>query len=169
MKFLHKIQTFIVQLECFSVILLLLLMCILAFGQVILRNLFNFSFVWADVVVRMSVLWVAILGASLATSERSHIRINFGTKPPPKPYDSYLEAFLTLLATAVSFFFSLVALKFVSVEIDSKSIVDALNAPEWVFTIIFPIGFIIMTLKFLLIFLGHMNEAIKGPEGGTAE
>ena len=169
MKFLKKIQAFIIQIECFSVILLLMLMMTLAFSQVIMRNLFSFSFIWADVVVRMCVLWVAILGASIATSERAHIHINFGTKPPPKPYDSYLEAFLTLLTTTVCFFFSLVALKFVSVEIASESVVDALNAPEWVFTTIFPIGFIVMTFKFLLLFLGHMNDAIKGPEGGEAE
>ena len=169
MKFLKKIQAFIIQIECLSVILLLLLMIILAFSQVILRNLFNFSFIWVDVVVRMSVLWVAILGASIATSERAHIHINFGTKPLPKPYDSYLEAFLTLLTTTVCFFFSLVALEFVSVEIASESVVDALNTPEWVFTTIFPIGFIVMTLKFLLLFLGHMKDAIKGIEGGEAE
>ncbi|MBW1899817.1 MAG: TRAP transporter small permease subunit, partial [Deltaproteobacteria bacterium] len=116
-----------------------------------------------------SVLWVAILGASIATSERAHIHINFGTKPLPKPYDSYLEAFLTLLTTTVCFFFSLVALEFVSVEIASESVVNALNAPEWVFTTIFPIGFIVMTFKFLLLFFGHMKDAIKGPEGGEAE
>jgi len=144
-------------------------MCILAFSQIILRNLFNFSFIWADVVVRMSVLWVAVLGASLATSEKSHIRINFGTKPLPKPYDSYLEAFLSFLAITVCVFFSLVALQFVSLEIASKSIVDSLNAPEWFFTTIFPIGFTVMTFKFLIIFLGHMHDAVKGPEGGKAE
>jgi TRAP-type C4-dicarboxylate transport system permease small subunit len=169
MKFLKSLQAVIIKIECFSVIFLLLLMCILAFSQVVMRNLFNFSFVWADVVVRMSVLWIAILGASIATSERAHIHINFGTKPPPKPYDSYLEAFLTLLATTVCFFFSLVALEFVSVEIASETVVDALNAPEWVFTTIFPIGFIVMTFKFLLLFLGHISDAIKGPEGGEAE
>jgi len=169
MKLLNNLQAFIIKIECVSVILLLLTMSILAFGQIIMRNLFNFSFIWADVVVRMSVLWVAILGASLATSEKSHIRIDFGVKPFPKPYDSYLDAFISLLAITVCVFFSMVALQFVSLEIDSKSVVDSLNAPEWVFTTIFPIGFIVMTLKFLIIFLGHIHDAVKGNEGGNAE
>lgn len=164
MKFLGKIEGIILKIEYLSVIFLLLLMCFLAFTQVILRNLFSFSFIWADIVVRMGVLWVAILGASIATSERGHIHIDIFSKVLSKPYDKYLDAFLSLVAAVVCFFFFLVALKFVSVEKEVGSIIDVLYTPEWVFTLIFPIGFILMTFKFLLCFLVDLNNTRKAAE-----
>ena len=167
MEFLKKIEGFILKIEYVSVVLVLLTMCLLAFTQVVLRNLFSFSFIWADVVVRMGVLWVAILGASIATSERGHIHIDLFSKILSKPYDKYLEALLHLTAAAVCFVFFLVAMEFLSVEKEVGSVVDALHTPEWVFTLIFPIGFILMAFKFLICFLADLNG--KKEEAGEVK
>ena len=170
MKYLEKIEAIILKIEYIAVIFVLLLMCLLAFAQVVLRNLFSFSFIWADVVVRMGVLWVAILGASIATSERGHIHIDLFSKILSKPYDRYLEALLHLTASVVCFVFFLVAWEFVSVEKEVGSIVDALHTPEWIFTIIFPIGFIFMAFKFLICFFADLGggKKEKGEEGKAA-
>ena len=110
MNLLRKIEGYIVKIESFLVILLLLMLCLLAFSQVILRNLFSFSFIWADVIARMAVLWVAILGASIATSERGHIHIDLLSRVIPSPYNKYLDALLSLVAAGACFSFFLVAL-----------------------------------------------------------
>lgn len=153
MKYIKKIQDFLLKIEYACIIFILLMMCFLAFMQVVLRNLFSFSFIWADVVVRISVLWVAILGASIATSERGHIHMDLFSRILSKPYDRYLEALLHLIGSGVCFIFFLVAIKFVSVEKEVGSIVNALHTPEWVFTLIFPIGFVLMAFEFLTCFL----------------
>jgi TRAP-type C4-dicarboxylate transport system permease small subunit len=157
MNLLRKLEGYIVKIESFLVILLLLILCLLAFLQVVLRNLFSFSFVWADIFVRMAVLWVAILGASIATSERGHIHIDLLSRVIPSPYNKYLDALLSLVATGACFFFTLIALKFVSVEKEVGSVIHLLwGAPEWIFTLIFPAGFLLMTFKFLLCFLTEL-------------
>jgi TRAP-type C4-dicarboxylate transport system permease small subunit len=115
----------------------------------------------------MGVLWVAIIGASIATSEKGHIHIDVFSKIFSRPYDKYLDALVNLVATVVCFFFFLVAVKFVSVEKEVGSIIDVLHTPEWVFTLIFPIGFILMTFKFLLCFLVDLNDIKK--EAGEVE
>lgn len=157
MNLLRKIEGYIVKIESFLVILLLLMLCLLAFSQVILRNLFSFSFIWADVLVRMAVLWVAILGASIATSERGHIHIDLLSRVIPSPYNRYLDALLSLIAAGACFCFFLVALKFVSVEKEVGSVIHMLGgAPGWLFTLIFPAGFILMSFKFFLCFLTEL-------------
>ncbi len=157
MNLLRKLEGYIVKIESFLVILLLLTLCLLAFLQVVLRNLFSFSFIWADILVRMSVLWVAILGASIATSERGHIHIDLLSRVIPSPYNKYLNALLSLVATGACLSFFLVSLKFVSVEKEVGSVIHMLwGAPEWVFALIFRAGFLLMTFKFLLRFLAEL-------------
>ena len=164
MNLLRKLEGYIVKIESFLVILLLLLLCLLAFFQVVLRNVFSFSFVWADIVVRMAVLWVAILGASIATSERGHIHIDLLSRVVPSPYNRYLDAFLSLVAAGACFCFFLVAMKFVSVEKEVGAVIHMLRgAPEWLFTLIFPAGFILMSFKFFLCFLADLGG--KNREG----
>lgn len=159
MNLLRKIEGYIVRIESFLVILLLLMLCLLAFSQVILRNLFSFSLIWADIIVRMAVLWVAILGASIATSERGHIHIDLLSRVVPSPYNKYLDALLSLVAAGACFCFFLVALKFVSVEKEVGAVIHMLGgAPEWLFTLIFPAGFILMTFKFLLCFFTDLGD-----------
>ncbi len=162
MKFFKKIESYILKIEYISVVILLLMMCFLAFIQVISRNFFSFSFIWADVAVRMGVLWVAILGASIATSEKGHIHIDLFSRILPEPYDEYLDVSLCLIAAAACFFFFLAAVKFVSVEKGVGSVIDVLHTPEWIFTLIFPIGFILMSFKFLLCFLVDLGDIKKG-------
>ena len=52
MEFLKKIENVILKIEHVIVIVLLMMMCLLAFSQVVLRNVFSFSFVWADPLFR---------------------------------------------------------------------------------------------------------------------
>ena len=154
MRILKKIEEIILKIEYFFVIVLLLTLCFLAFTQVVLRNAFSYSFVWADIVVRMLVLWVAIFGASIATSERGHVHIDLLTRMLPPPYNRYLDAFLSLVAASLCFLFLQASLKFVSVEKGVGSVNHLLwGAPEWIFATIFPIGFTLIMFKFLLCFL----------------
>ena len=51
-------------------------MLILAISQIVLRNFFDTGIFWADSFMRLLVLWVALLGAMVATREQNHINID---------------------------------------------------------------------------------------------
>ncbi|MCK7524997.1 MAG: TRAP transporter small permease [Ignavibacteriales bacterium] len=59
-------------------------MVLLAFAQVILRNVFGTGLVWGDTIVRHMVLWAGFVGGALASYEGRHISIDALTKffPP---------------------------------------------------------------------------------------
>jgi C4-dicarboxylate transporter DctQ subunit len=80
MKILNKIIDKLSRLESSLIIILLGVMVILAFLQVILRNLFSFGFLWADPLLRYMVMWVGFLGAVIATREEKHFGVDFVTR-----------------------------------------------------------------------------------------
>ena len=56
---------------------LLVLMSFIVLLQVFSRYLFNYSFVWAEELVRYFMIWMVMIGASLVQSKNDHIRIDF--------------------------------------------------------------------------------------------
>lgn len=71
-----RVNHFVNRLEEILLVLLLLLMVLLAFLPILFRNFFSVGLIWIDPLLRHLVLWVALLGASLATRESRHIKID---------------------------------------------------------------------------------------------
>lgn len=70
-------------LRCLEIIeidictLLLALMSVVVVVQVFSRYLFNYSFVWAEELVRYLMIWMVMIGAARVQSMDEHIRIDF--------------------------------------------------------------------------------------------
>ena len=58
-------------------IFFLALMSLIVIIQVFSRYVFNFSFVWAEELVRYLMIWMVMFGAALVQSKNEHIRIDF--------------------------------------------------------------------------------------------
>jgi len=65
------------QWETSIPVYLLVMMSFFVLLQVFSRYLFNFSFVWAEELVRYLMIWMVMIGASLVQSKNDHIRIDF--------------------------------------------------------------------------------------------
>ena len=89
-------------LERWVIVVLLLGMIGLAFTQVILRNFFDTGIEWADVTVRHLVLWVGLIGASIAAKEKRHLNIDIASRLIPAKWYHLVEALLCLVTAAVS-------------------------------------------------------------------
>ncbi|MDP6265026.1 MAG: TRAP transporter small permease subunit, partial [Pseudomonadales bacterium] len=63
-------------IEDSALVISLLTMMTVAVVQIALRNFFDSGMFWADSFVRILVLWVALLGAMVATRENNHIKID---------------------------------------------------------------------------------------------
>ena len=57
-------------------VLLLSTMILLAVGQIVLRIFFSIGFVWADELISLTVLWVAIVASVAAARSDRHLRID---------------------------------------------------------------------------------------------
>jgi C4-dicarboxylate transporter DctQ subunit len=56
---------------------LLVVMSVIVVVQVFSRYLFNYSFVWAEELVRYLMIWMVMIGSALVQSKNDHIRIDF--------------------------------------------------------------------------------------------
>jgi TRAP-type C4-dicarboxylate transport system permease small subunit len=59
-------------------------LCIVVFGEVVARYLFNHPFFWADEVTVYTFTWVAFLGSALALRDNRHIGISFFVEKLPR-------------------------------------------------------------------------------------
>ena len=63
-------------LENIALVVMLGGMILLAFGQIVLREVFETGFVWADELIKVMVLWLVMIGAVAASRDDRHIRID---------------------------------------------------------------------------------------------
>jgi TRAP-type C4-dicarboxylate transport system permease small subunit len=124
-------------------------MVVIAFLQVILRNFFSFSILWGDPLLRHLVLWIGFLGASLATREDRHINIDALYRILRPTWQPRVRFVTNLFSAFVSGFLVRAAFVFVRDEFSAQSTLF-LGIPLGLFVSIILIGFIVITLRFLL-------------------
>lgn len=130
-------------------IAILLFMMFLVASQVVLRNVFYSGISWADVAARHMVLWVAFLGAMLATRSRQHIAIDIITRFIPRVPRNALRIFLDAFACFVAFILAKSSLYFVLEERAMGSML-MLNIPTWVAQAVIPFGFAMISLEYAI-------------------
>jgi len=83
---------------------LLIVMSFIVVVQVFSRYLFNYSFVWAEELVRYLMIWMVMIGSALVQSKNDHIRIDFFPRragPRGRRLMETVFRFCTLLFMAV--------------------------------------------------------------------
>lgn len=166
MKILYKIERIIFNIELTAVVILLLTLSLFSFCQVILRNFFNYSVIWMAVYNCVALLVLTLLGATIATAsfERSHININFAQGFLKYPYNKYLNAFITFVASASCLVFVFYSWHFVEVTREVGKLVAGINMPEWVVALVFPVCFFSMSFKFFVCFLTDLQDIRHKPK-----
>jgi TRAP-type C4-dicarboxylate transport system permease small subunit len=146
---LPRVQRSITRLEEFIMALLLGAMILLAGSQILLRNLFDSGLVWADPVLRIIVLWIALFGALAATRDHRHLRIDLVSHSLSEKNQALLAKLHDLFSAVVCLTIGWHAARFVYVEWQEGSTLFS-NVPAWLGELIIPLGFTLMGLKFLL-------------------
>ncbi len=138
------------RIEDSILVLLLMTMIGVAASQVVLRNFFDAGLYWGDSLVRVTVLWVALVGATIASRDDSHIRIDLLSRLI-KPEDQKWLVRLTRLFTCVVLgLFTWGSGQFVYYEYVDNAIAFG-GVPAWICEIIMPIGGGVMAFRYLLL------------------
>ena len=160
-SYVKRIIQFFENLEKWLLVILLGSLATFAVLQIILRNFFSTGLVWGDDLLRHGVLWISILGASRATLEKKHIRIDLLPRVLPSRISFISDSiccFISFLVCAVLFWASW---NFVQGERLAGDIAFA-SIPYWCLELIFPMGFAIMALRFGFSSIGGL---VGGPGG----
>ncbi|MFH1350179.1 MAG: TRAP transporter small permease [Pseudomonadota bacterium] len=160
MKTLKLLDQILARIEGWLIVLFLSLMVSLTFLQVILRALYTHGHIqwanailgqvdWAEPFVRLLVLWVTFLGASLLTRENKHIKIDLMSAFLPKKWMPYRELILSMACVLISAFMLKACIDYVNMEMGSGGHLF-LKLPTWIGQLILPVGFIMIIFRFSL-------------------
>lgn len=156
MRLLNFIDRGLARVEGFFLSSFLLIMILTAFAQVVARNLFSAGMLWADLLVRILLLWVGLLGASLATQLGQHLSIDVFTKFLGGRSQKVVSFFVKLFAAIVCLYLLQAAVGFIQSERDSGGrILESL--PAWTTEVIIPIAFTLIPFHFLVSLLNDFE------------
>lgn len=172
---MKRILNFFIWIDrAFAVIVEVLLvvflagMVLLVAAQVLLRNLFGGGIAWADIAARNMVLWVALLGAMLATRSRQHVAIDILTRFLPRVPRNAVRVGLDAFSCAVALLLARAATAFVLEERAAASMLFE-GMPAWIVQSIIPFGFAMISLEYAIgIGLDIWRIATTGTKGFEA-
>jgi TRAP-type C4-dicarboxylate transport system permease small subunit len=144
----HRIDEFISRLEKWLIVILLSAMVLVAFGQIILRNVFSTGLSWGEPLVRYLVLWVGFTGAALATREGKHITIELFSVMKNRQPNRFFTAVSHLSSAVICGLLGLAALKFLRFEAQMGS-ATFWDLPVWLPEVIIPVTFTLMSIRYL--------------------
>jgi len=149
MKILKTLDLALNKVEGALLILMLSIMVLVAFGQVMLRNVFHTGINGADILLRHLVLWIGFLGAAIATSEKRHINIDALRRFLAPRIRSAVDVLTDLFAAVVCYFLMNAARVFVESEAAAGRMIYQ-NIPSWYAQIIIPVGFGLLVVHFTI-------------------
>ena len=137
------------RIEDLLLVILLSGLILLGASQILLRNVFSIGLVWADGLMRLIVLWLALLGAIAASRDRKHIAIDVTDRILPPQLRVAAAVVRNLFAAVVCALLAWYSWSFVR---DSREFGDVLlgNLPAWWFQAILPVGFALISYRYLL-------------------
>ena len=160
MKVLKWIDKGLVRLEVWVIISFLSLMVIFTFIQVCLRGLYTHGHVqwanammgridWSEPLVRLLVLWLTFLGASLITRENKHIKIDLFSTLLPNKWRPIREFILSIVCVIISATMLFVCSGYVKIEMQFGGTLF-LSFPSWIGELILPVGFALILFRFFV-------------------
>lgn len=136
-------------LETWVLVGFLAVLLVLASSQILLRNVFSSGIVWADAVVRLAVLWIAVIGAVAASRDRRHIAVDIIARNLSGTVRRGVTAAVHIFTGSVAAIFAWQSWRFVQ---DSRLFGDVFadGWPAWWIQIILPAGFAMIAYRYLV-------------------
>ena len=150
-------------IENLALVTILSGMILLASLQIFYRNFLDSGFAWADEALRLMVLWVAMLGAVVASREDRHISIDVLSHVLPETARNWAAVLVNAFTSIVSLNLAWYSALFVAESIEYQELL--LNdLPAWLFQSILPVAFLLIGYRYGIWCL----RRIKALMGGVA-
>ncbi len=155
-----KMRAIIYKVEDAALVSLLLLMIVLAVAQILMRNFFDSGLPWADVLVRILVLWVGLFGAMVASRNGDHIYIDVLTRYVPQRGKDFLSSIAEIFTSGICFVTAFYSLKFLQMEYVDGGTAFA-EVPSWICEAVIPFVFFVIGIRYVILSATSFREFIK--------
>lgn len=119
--------------------------------QIINRQLLDgiFSLSWADELVKIIVLWLAMVGSVAAARDNKHIRIDLITHVLSGPVVAWAKVIVDLFAAAVCAVIGWSAYRLIREEMSWGDTIFT-DVPLWMLHVIVPLAFLLLSYQFFV-------------------
>ena len=157
-----------VAVENSLLVLLLLGMIGLSASQIVLRNFFDIGFFWTDELLRLLVLWIAVVGAVAASRTDKHISINLVENFLSERSQQWVKLLTHIFSAAICGAVTWVSIQFV---LTSKAYQDLLlgGVPAWWLQLILPVGFGLICYRYVLFLIYDALQLMKSRNEVSSE
>ena len=156
-KILKRISKLAIIIEDFIIIVLLGSVIGLSVTQVFMRLFFGSSFIWADELIKIIVLWTALVAAS---RNNQHLKIDIIRKILPSKLSLAPQIVTEFFAFIVCVVIAWHSYRFINLTIDFNETV-LINFPAWLAYIIVPIAFFLMAYRYMTSFVRHTVKFLR--------
>jgi TRAP-type C4-dicarboxylate transport system permease small subunit len=146
-KLLLRSYHFLLATETFLLLLFLFAAIFLSTTQIVLRIFFDGGIYWADSALRITVLWIGMIGAMFASRSNRHIRIDVLSRYLPAKLKEHIWRITDLISAAVCFLVAYYSIKFIQYEY-ADGLYAFATVPVWLCESIIPLAFIVMGLRY---------------------
>jgi TRAP-type C4-dicarboxylate transport system permease small subunit len=147
MSSLKKIHQLLLKTESSLLVGLLLLMVVIAVTQIVMRNFMGTGFIWAESLLRITVLWLALLGAMVASRDDEHIAIDVLVDKLPESFRKIVLRITRAVTALICFTVAWYSLKFVIDEYQYGGIVFGI-VPHWLCEAIIPFSLFVIAIRY---------------------
>lgn len=153
-----------VKIEEWLVILMMIAICVLTFGNVLSRHLFKSSFSFTEEITTNLFAYIIFIGAALLARESGHLGFALITDLLPRKVQNWILILIGLLTT----FFFIVLFKYgtdmVLSQYQYKQLTPALGLPEWMMGLSVPLGALLCLIGF---WEGYIKSIKNNKKEGT--
>ncbi|UOQ49240.1 TRAP transporter small permease [Gracilibacillus caseinilyticus] len=161
-----KVIGFIDNIEKVMIASGIFLTSVIIFVNVILRYFFDSGIVWAEESVRYIIIYIVMLGSSLAVTKNDHIAVSIFENSSVEWFAHLiygLQTILSLVFVLVTTYFGIVVVNSVQ---ETAQISPAMQIPMWSVYMIFPISTALMSVKLIYnVIIWIKTKQIPSKEG----
>ena len=133
-------------------VLLLTTMIVLAGTQILMRNLLDSGFVWIDPLLRVLVLWLALIGATVATRHNKHIRIDLLSRYFSRNTHRLIQVMVRQVSAWTCLVIAWYGMDWIRLDYE-YSVTSFAGIPAWSVEIIVPLAFALIGIRYFLLSL----------------
>ena len=124
-------------------------MMLLSVTQIVMREVFNTGLVWSGELLKLMVLWLAMIAAIAACRDDRHIRIDALSHLLSQGAIRITRVVVDLFAAAVCLVIAWHAWRYLQIEIEYEDRV-LIDVPAWIAHIVIPASFVVAAYRFVV-------------------
>ena len=139
---------------------------LVAVGQIVLRVFFSTGFIWADELVKLLVLWIALVASIAASRSDRHLRIDVLSHFVAEKYSRFPRMIVDAFAAFMCGVLAWQSWRYLQLVIEFEDTV-LVDVPAWIAYALLPLAFVLMSYRFTLM-VGSQFLRIVKPEADDA-